>query len=40
MERGYALIKGEIAEGEEIGIVTSKNEIEAKITKVKERENG
>ena len=40
LERGYALIKGEIAEGEEIGIVTAKNEIEAKITKIKERENG
>lgn len=40
LERGYALIKGEIAEGEEIGIVTAKNEIEAKITKIKERKNG
>ena len=40
LERGYALLKGEIAEGNEIEILTAKNEIEAKITKVKERENG
>jgi exodeoxyribonuclease VII large subunit len=40
LERGYALIRGDVAEGNEINILTAKNEIEAKITKIKERKNG
>ncbi len=40
LERGYALIRGNVVEGGDINILTEKNEIEAKITKVKERKNG
>ncbi len=40
LERGYALIRGDVAEGNEIEIMTAKNEIEAKVTKIKERKNG
>lgn len=37
LERGYALMRGEVAEGNEISLLTAKQEIEAKITKIKER---
>jgi len=40
LERGYALVRGDVAEGAEIEITTKKHEIAAKITKVKERNNG
>ena len=40
LERGYALIRGDVVEGNEIEIMTAKNEIEAKVTKIKERKNG
>lgn len=40
LERGYALIRGDVAEGNEINILMAKNEIEAKVTKIKERKNG
>ena len=37
LERGYALIKGEIAIDNVVNITTSKQEVEAKITEIKER---
>ena len=40
LERGYALVRGDIVEGGDIVIETHLNEIEAKISKVKERKNG
>jgi exonuclease VII large subunit len=40
LERGYALVRGDIIEGGDIVIETHANEIEAKISKVKERKNG
>ena len=37
LERGYALVKGELAVDSEIDITTAKKEIKAKVTAVKER---
>ncbi|MCQ2570661.1 MAG: exodeoxyribonuclease VII large subunit [Candidatus Saccharibacteria bacterium] len=37
LERGYALLRGDVAEGNEISLLTAKQEIEAKVMKVKER---
>lgn len=37
LERGYALVKGEISVGNVVEITTSKQEIKAKITEIKER---
>jgi len=40
LERGYVLVRGEIAEGNEISMLTAKQEIAARIIKIKERNNG
>ena len=37
LERGYALVKGEVSVGNVVEITTSKQEIKAKITEIKER---
>ena len=37
LERGYALVKGEVSVGTVVEITTSKQEIKAKITEIKER---
>ncbi len=37
LERGYALVKGEVGVGNVVEITTSKQEIKAKITEIKER---
>ena len=37
LERGYALVRGEVAEGNEISVLTAKQEIGAKVIKIKER---
>lgn len=37
LERGYALVKGEVSVGNVVKITTSKQEIKAKITEIKER---
>ena len=37
LERGYAILAGKIAVGETLKIITSKQEIEAKINNIKER---
>jgi exodeoxyribonuclease VII large subunit len=37
LERGYALVRGDVVVGSEIGITTKQQEIKAKVTKVEER---
>ena len=40
LERGYALVRGDLAVGNEISITMAQKEVTAKITNIKERANG